>query len=166
MRFSRRTASRAREETSISTSRYVRDGRAPIPQREATSRVMSANRGVNTSPEVQLRKALRGIGVRNYRLHLKTTPGRPDIAFPTEKLAVFVHGCFWHRCPYCKPSTPKTHLAFWNAKFAANRSRDVRKVRDLRAQGWSVLTIWECRLKKDPRGSAERVSRRLRNFRS
>jgi DNA mismatch endonuclease (patch repair protein) len=122
---------------------------------------MSANKGANTSPEVRLRKALRAIAVKNYRLQLRTIPGRPDLAFPGRRLAVFVHGCFWHRCPYCRPSMPRTHLGFWTAKFAANKARDRRKMSDLRERGWSVLTIWECQVKKDAGRTAERVSRKL-----
>jgi DNA mismatch endonuclease, patch repair protein len=140
---------------------YLRDGRAPIPKSEVTSRVMSANKGENTSPEMRLRRSLRANGLSNFRHHLNTIPGRPDVVFPREKLAIFVHGCFWHRCPHCHPSVPKTHVEFWAAKFAANKSRDQRKARDLQHLGWSVLTIWECQLKKNASGAANRVSRRL-----
>jgi len=140
---------------------YLRDGRAPIPRSEAISRVMSSNRAVNTAPERRLRETLRASGFAKFRLHLKTVPGRPDLAFPKERLAVFVHGCFWHRCPYCRPSLPRTHLDFWTAKFEANKSRDRRKVRALRNKGWSVLTVWECQLRRDARRVTERVSKKL-----
>lgn len=152
---------RSRATARVSHRTYLRDGRAPIPKSEAISRVMSANRGVNTSPERRLRRSLRELGVSQYRTHLRRVPGRPDLAFPTERLAVFVHGCFWHRCPHCNPSTPKSHVEFWKAKFAANQNRDRRKTRALRQQGWSVLTIWECQLKKDSDRAAYRVSRKL-----
>lgn len=78
---------------------YVRDKRSPVPKSEATSRVMSSNRGRDTAPELALRRALWAAGRRGYRLHYKQVPGRPDIAYPTKKIAIFVHGCYWHRCP-------------------------------------------------------------------
>lgn len=143
------------------TRRYVRDGRAPIPARSATSRVMSANRARNTGPELRLRSALREIGVRGYALHLRGLPGRPDLAFRGRRLAVFVNGCFWHRCPYCGPSTPKSNVKFWQAKFDANRDRDRRKLAELHLEGWKTLTLWECRIRADPVGAAERIARRL-----
>lgn len=145
---------------------YLRDGRAPIPRLPATSRIMSANRGRGTSPELRLRNALRDIGVRNFQSNFSAIPGRPDIAFPGRRLAVFVNGCFWHRCPHCGPSTPKTHVAFWSAKFAANKARDARKLRELRERGWATLSIWECRLKRDPKRAAGRVVRRLKSLSS
>lgn len=76
---------------------YVRDKRSPVPKSEATSRVMSANRGRDTGPELLLRRALRAAGHRGYRLHYKKAPGRPDISYVSRKIAIFVHGCFWHR---------------------------------------------------------------------
>ena len=76
---------------------YVRDKRSPVPKSEAASRVMSANRGRDTGPELRLRRALWAAGRRGYRLHYKKAPGRPDIAYPSRKIAIFVHGCFWHR---------------------------------------------------------------------
>ena len=128
---------------------YLRDGRAPVPDKEQTSRTMSAIRSKNTKPELVLRKALWAAGIRGYRLHWKKAPGTPDIAFPGRKLAIFVNGCYWHRCPHCKPSMPKTHTAFWEAKFARNTERDARKIAALKATGWHVLTIWECQIKKE-----------------
>jgi DNA mismatch endonuclease, patch repair protein len=126
---------------------YTRDGRAPIPKKGSTSRVMSANKAKNTKPEIALRKALHNNGIRGYRLNWKKAPGRPDIAFPSKKIAIFVNGCFWHKCPYCKPSLPKTHKSFWDQKFAKNKIRDKKKISILRQNGWKVLTVWECQIK-------------------
>lgn len=137
--------------------RYLRDGRAPVPDKELTSRTMSAIKAKNTKPEVTLRKALWAAGVRGYRLHWKKAPGKPDIAFPGRKLAIFVNGCYWHRCPYCQPSLPKTHTDFWQAKFQKNMERDARKVAELKAAGWQVITIWECQVKKELGASVKRV---------
>jgi DNA mismatch endonuclease, patch repair protein len=131
---------------------YIRDGRAPVPEKELTSRIMSAIKAKNTKPELVLRKALWNKGLRGYRLHWKKVPGKPDIVFAGRKLAVFINGCFWHRCPHCKPRLPKTNLEFWEAKFGKNTERDAKKIADLAALGWESLTFWECRL-KDPQES-------------
>src|SRR5215216_2292637 len=128
---------------------YIRDGRAPIPESEITSRVMSAIKAKNTKPEVRLRKALFHNGLSGYRLHWKKAPGRPDISYPGSKLAIFVHGCYWHRCPHCKPSFPKTHVEFWRNKFEKNIERDQRKINELQEQGWKVLVLWECKIKNN-----------------
>jgi len=114
---------------------YIRDGRAPIPTSEITSRVMSANLGKNTKPELVLRKALRTIGLPGYRLHWKNAPGRPDIVFPGRKIAIFVNGCYWHRCPHCNLPLPKSNTDFWMEKFEKNKERDAEKIRNLEEKG-------------------------------
>src|SRR2546422_4886695 len=127
--------------------KYVRDGRSPIPKSPATSKVMSANKGHDTGPELMLRHNLWRLGVRGYRLHLKEVPGRPDISFPKQRVAIFVHGCFWHRCPNCNLPLPKSHRGFWSSKFNRNRRRDERKLADLASAGWKSVVIWECELR-------------------
>ena len=114
---------------------------------EATRHVMQANKSKNTKPELRVRAALRAAGLPGYRLHWKAAPGKPDICYPGRKVAIFVNGCFWHRCPYCALSTPKSNVEFWTAKFARNRARDERDHEQLARDGWKVITIWECRLK-------------------
>ncbi|MHC1680779.1 MAG: very short patch repair endonuclease [Methanomassiliicoccales archaeon] len=121
-----------------------------MPESEKTSKVMSANRGKDTGPEISLRKALWAKGVRGYRVHPKGLPGRPDIVFPKHRLAIMVNGCFWHRCPICKPSVPKTHTEFWQHKFDRNVKRDHEKIMALANAGWAVIVVWECELKRDP----------------
>jgi len=134
----------------MSTSKnYVRDGRAPIPTSEATSQIMSRVRARNTTPEIMFRKELREQDLTRFRLHPKALPGRPDICFDSEKLAIFINGCFWHRCPYCKPSMPKTHKAFWSKKFAANVARDKKKRAELKKLGIKSVVFWECQIKKN-----------------
>jgi DNA mismatch endonuclease, patch repair protein len=128
---------------------YIRDGRAPIPESEIVSKIMSAVRGKHTKPELALRKALRELGLPGYRLHWKKAPGRPDIAYPKSKVAIFVHGCFWHRCPYCNPPLPKTHTDFWIKKFERNKERDIAKIRALEDASWKVFVFWECEIQKD-----------------
>jgi DNA mismatch endonuclease (patch repair protein) len=140
---------------------YSRDGRAPIPANERISRVMSANKGKDTKPELLLRKALWNSGIRGYRLHWKKVPGRPDIAFPGKKFAIFVNGCFWHRCPICKPSFPKSNVEFWQNKFNKNIERDKKKRTELEILGWQVLTIWECEIKKDLKSQVEKIKHLL-----
>ena len=129
--------------------KYIRDGRAPIPEKEITSKIMSSIRGKDTTPEILLRKALFNNGLSGYRIHWKKIPGRPDICYPSRKVAIFVHGCYWHRCPYCKPSMPKTHVDFWKKKFKRNIKRDKRKILELENSGWEVLVFWECQIKED-----------------
>jgi len=133
----------------VSKPRYQRDGRAPLPQSEKTSKVMSANRGKDTRPEIILRRALWAKGIRGYRLHSKDLPGRPDIVFPKCRLAIMVNGCFWHRCPNCKPSIPKSHTTFWNDKFARNIERDSRVIRELNDMGWRTIVVWECSIRSN-----------------
>lgn len=118
----------------------------PAASSEATRHVMQANRSKNTKPELKVRAALRAAGLTGYRLHWKKAPGRPDICFPGRRVAIFVHGCFWHRCPHCSPSRPKTHPEFWEAKFERNRARDARDCALLVSSGWTVVVVWECRL--------------------
>jgi len=135
----------------------MRDGRAPVPSSEVTSRVMSANRGKDTKPELLIRHALRGAGLVGYRLHWTKALGRPDIAYPGRKVAVFVNGCFWHRCPVCNLPLPKSNTQWWEKKFERNRERDKRKQEALEAEGWRVLVLWECEIRENPHACAERI---------
>ena len=96
------------------------------------------------------------MGLR-FRLHRKDLPGRPDLIFPRHRLAVFVHGCFWHRHEGCRYAyTPKSRVAFWTRKFAGNVARDRRNEDALRDLGWRVLIVWECEVR-----DAEAVGMRL-----
>lgn len=98
----------------------------------------------DTAPELAVRSAAHRAGMR-FSLQSSRLPGRPDLVMPARRLAIFVHGCFWHRHDGCKRSTmPKTNGAFWRAKFAANVARDARNLGDLRRLGWRVIVIWEC----------------------
>lgn len=123
---------------------------APPASSEATRRSMQGNRSKNTKPELLVRQALRDAGLAGYRLQWKVQKGcgKPDVAFPGRRVAVFVNGCFWHRCPYCHPSNPRSNVEFWEDKFRRNRERDERDQRTLVSAGWTVVVIWECRLKK------------------
>lgn len=139
---------------------YVRDKRSPIPKNEIVSRVMSANKAKNSNPEIELRKALWEGGLKGYRLNYKKAPGKPDIAFVSKKIAIFVHGCFWHRCPNCMLQMPKSNTLFWKNKFEKNIERDIRKKKDLENLNWKVFEIWECQIKKD----IKQVISKIRKF--
>ena len=117
----------------------------------ATRHVMQANKSANTKPELEVRRYLRSVGLQGYRLHWKKAPGRPDICYPGRRVAIFVNGCFWHRCPRCSLPSPRTNVEFWSNKFERNRARDQRNYEDLRNDGWTVVVVWECQLKGDRR---------------
>jgi DNA mismatch endonuclease (patch repair protein) len=136
---------------------YIRDKRSPTPKHELVSRVMSANKAKDTKPELMLRKLLWKNNVRGYRLNWKKAPGKPDIAFPAKKLAIFIHGCFWHRCPLCARSLPKHNTEFWKNKFDRNVIRDRSKSLQLEELGWKVITLWECQLKQNTQGIVENI---------
>jgi DNA mismatch endonuclease (patch repair protein) len=116
------------------------------PERSA---LMARVRSKNTSPEMEVRRALHRAGLR-FRLHKKGLPGRPDVVLPSRKAAVFVHGCFWHRHPGCaRTRTPKTRREWWQAKFASNVARDKKAHSALGKLGWKVFVIWECQTEVD-----------------
>jgi DNA mismatch endonuclease (patch repair protein) len=123
---------------------------------------MQANRARDTRPERILRKALRDAGHRGYRLNWRGAPGRPDLSWPGRRVAVFVHGCFWHHCPRCHPALPASNTAFWARKFELNRERDGRKRRQLEEAGWNVHEVWECDLRDRLDGVVVEVSTSLR----
>lgn len=117
---------------------------ADVVDAATRSRMMSGIRSRNTRPEMAVRHALFAAGFR-FRLHRRDLPGVPDIVLPGRKVAVFVHGCFWHRhegCRYAK--LPATRPDFWKAKLDGNAERDMRTVRALQVMGWRVLIVWEC----------------------
>lgn len=124
------------------------------PERRSAN--MAKVRGKHTAPEMTVRRLAHRLGLR-FRLHRKDLPGKPDLVFPGRRLAVFVHGCFWHRHHGCKRATmPATREAFWRAKFDATVERDRDNLDELQRLGWKTLVLWECELK----GEAE-VARRL-----
>lgn len=142
---------------------FKRDGRSPIPEKISTSRVMSANKARNSKPELVLRKHLWQSNLKGYRLHYKGLPGRPDLVYLNRKVAVFINGCFWHRCPLCNPNTPKTNKEFWKVKFENNIKRDAKKKSELEALGWTVITIWECQIKRDVLNQVSNIQTALKN---
>ena len=110
---------------------------------------MSSIRGKNTKPEILVRKGLHARGFR-FRLHNKKLPGSPDIVLPKYGVAIMVNGCFWHGHKGCRYATkPKSNVEFWETKIARNRHRDEVTTAHLEALGWTVITIWECELRKN-----------------
>jgi DNA mismatch endonuclease (patch repair protein) len=116
---------------------------------ERRSRNMARVQAKNTEPEMRVRRVAHRLGLR-FRLHRADLPGKPDLVFPRHGIAVFVHGCFWHRHAHCKrASMPATRPEFWEKKFKANVARDLKQQAALEASGWTVLVLWECELKDE-----------------
>lgn len=128
---------------------------------------MAGIRSGNTKPELTIRKALHRLGLR-YTLHSKCVPGgKPDLAFPSRRAAIFVHGCFWHGHDCHLFKMPSTRPEFWSTKITANRSRDIAVTEKLEKAGWRHLTIWECAIRgKKPEDIADVVMRSDRWIRS
>jgi len=111
---------------------------------------MSRIRAKDTTPELVVRRYLHAVGLR-FRLHRKSLPGCPDVVFPSKKICVFIHGCFWHGCSHCVDGTRKvkSNSSYWNQKVETNRQRDLKNEQKLRVSGWHVLKIWECQTKDE-----------------
>ncbi len=114
------------------------------------SRMMAGIRARNTRPEMLVRRLLFASGFR-FRLHRRDLPGAPEVVLPKHRLAVFVHGCFWHQhegCPLTK--MPGSNRDFWKEKLGRNQRRDRENVDKLVAAGWCVLVVWECATRLAP----------------
>jgi DNA mismatch endonuclease (patch repair protein) len=134
-------------------------GSTDVFSEEKRSAVMRRVKGKDTSPELKVRKALTALGAR-YRLHRADLPGKPDIVLAGRRLAIFVHGCFWHGHDCARGArVPKQNRDYWLGKVARNRTRDAKSQEALVALGWRVETIWECELK-----DTEGLDRRLREL--
>ena len=112
---------------------------------ERRSRQMARVRSTDTAPELVVRRLLHQLGYR-FRVHYRSMPGTPDVAFPGRKKAIFVHGCFWHQHHCRRGARPTSNREFWDRKLDANLARDRRNLRELALAGWSVLVVWECEL--------------------
>lgn len=115
---------------------------------EKRSAVMRRVKGRDTAPELKVRRMLRAAGI-GYRLGGCGLPGRPDVVMKGRKVALFVHGCFWHGhdCPR-GARKPQANADYWRNKIDRNRARDARVSAELTAAGWRVVTVWECRLRE------------------
>lgn len=134
--------------TSAHRLRHLRAvvGKPPAASSEDARSVMVGNRRRDSAPEIALRRALHGAGMR-YRVDLPIrVPGRrairPDIVFTRARVAVFVDGCFWHGCPD-HGTRPRANSAYWSAKLEINRARDEAQTNALRQGGWTVVRVWE-----------------------
>ena len=125
---------------------------------------MAGIRGKNTKPEIQVRKILHAAGFR-FRLHSKELPGKPDTVLSKYKVAIFVHGCFWHGHENCHLfRLPKSRTEFWKAKISGNIERDKLKQAQILDQSWRVLLIRECALKGRTALKASTLDDSIRNF--
>ena len=133
-----------------------------IVDSQRRSELMANIRGWDTAPECAVRRIAHRMGLR-FRLRRKNLPGRPDLVFPKHRLAVFVHGCFWHQHDECQYAhIPKSRTEYWKAKFARNVERDKENEEALRSLGWNVLVVWECEV-GDEEGVEERLKAAIRS---
>ena len=129
--------------------------------KEVRSMNMSHIRSKNSKPEELVRKYLFSKGFR-YRKNVKTLPGCPDIVLPKYKTVIFVNGCFWHKHDCPRFVWPSTNEEYWRPKIMGNVERDKRNLAELQQLGWTVLTVWECELKKKVIDvTLERLEKRL-----
>jgi len=122
---------------------------------------MSRIRSKNTSPERVVFSLFRKTSIP-FRKHYSKAPGKPDLAFLPSKTAVFIHGCFWHGCPRCKPPKPKSNKDYWNKKLKRTKERDEGQIKLLKKCGWKTIVIWECQIKNNPDKQISRIIRVLR----
>ncbi len=127
---------------------------------EKRSAVMRAVKGRDTTPELAVRRILRAAGV-GYRLGGAGLPGRPDVVMKGRRVALFVHGCFWHGHDCARGARkPKANAEYWAAKIARNRERDAAHEAALALLGWRVVTVWECAIRTE--GFADRLTDEIR----
>lgn len=104
---------------------------------------MQSVKGKGTGLERQLSAMLAGMGLSGWKKNVGDIAGKPDVAFPQERVLIFVDGCFWHGCPHCNRKLPKTNREYWNRKIERNVERDKQNTQVLAADGWHVIRIWE-----------------------
>jgi DNA mismatch endonuclease (patch repair protein) len=121
---------------------------------------MSRIRAKNTGPEIKLRKLLYAQGIRGYRIHYNLQ-GKPDIVFTKKKIAIFIDGCFWHKCPICFQE-PETSKEFWMKKIQSNIDRDKKVNEQLKEDGWTVMRFWEHEVRKNPDEIVKKISEMTR----
>lgn len=122
------------------------------------SALMARIRSKDTKPEIAVRSLIHRLGFR-FRLHRKDLPGKPDIVLARHRKIILVHGCFWHGHTCKLASKPKSNQTYWSAKILNNQARDARNLLALQAQGWTVLELWECEVRR-----VSGLEEKLRNF--
>lgn len=136
---------------------------ADIKSKEERGKNMAAIKGKDTKPEMIIRKYLFSNGLR-FRVHVKKLAGSPDIVLPKYKTIIFVNGCFWHGHDGCKYShLPKSNEFFWEQKIRRNKARDIANEYVLQTEGWRVIRIWECEIRRvqDRNLSLERLYKQI-----
>ena len=127
---------------------------------EKRSAVMRAVKSRDTAPELKVRRAAHALGLR-FRLGRSDLPGKPDLVFPSRRIALFVHGCFWHGHDCARGARmPHTNRTYWQAKIARNMERDAASLASLRKLDWKPAVIWECET-KDAARLARLITRRV-----
>lgn len=127
---------------------------------EDRRKTMQAVKGKGTRLERRLFSMMAGMGLRGWRKNVDDVFGKPDIAFVREQVAIFIDGCFWHGCPYCRRIIPKTNRQYWKQKISRNIARARTSNRQLRHSRWTVIRIWEHELTR-PKG-IEKIRARIR----
>lgn len=136
----------------------------PAASSENARATMRANRRVSAR-ETAFRLALWHAGARGYRLRAHL-PGRPDLVFPSIRLAIFVNGCFWHLCEECRLPMPSANADFWTDKLLETRRRDLRVLSRLRDMGWVAITVWEHEIRPSVGGRAAELAGQIRELRA
>lgn len=134
-------------------------GPSPKSNSGKVAKSMQSNMKAGTKPELRLSKMLR------KRIVKSSLPGSPDFVYSKQRLAIFVNGCFWHRCPICNLAAPRRNAEFWQRKFARNMERDTLNRQELEMMGWRVLDFWEHEIREAPADCALRVKAALKEFR-
>ncbi len=132
---------------------------------ERRSYIMSQIKSKNTKLEMLVRQYLHSFGFR-FRLHAKNLPGKPDLLFPKYKTVIFVHGCFWHgHSKNCKIAhIPKTRQEYWRPKIQKNIDRSKNQEKELKKLGYSVMILWECKLRSHFEKEMARIIKALGNI--
>lgn len=134
---------------------------ADVFSKSQRSKVMAAIRGKgNRTTEWRLRARFIAHGVSGWRMHSPDVEGKPDFVFHKKRLAVFVDGCFWHGCRYCR-NLPSSNKTFWKTKIEKNRKRDRTISRRLKKASWRVVRFWEHDLKKNPEACCRKIQNLL-----
>lgn len=125
---------------------------------ERRSEIMSHIRSKDTSIELMVRRYLFALGYR-YRVNYKALPGKPDIVFTKKKIAIFIHGCYWHGhdCGSRYAHSSKSNKAYWGPKIQRTQERDQKYIAELKSDGWQVIVLWECQIKSTPEKTLSRL---------
>lgn len=137
---------------------------ADVFSKRKRSEVMSRIRSKDTKPEIRLRKKLHTLGFR-YSLHSNRLPGKPDLVLKKYRTVVQVRGCFWHGHTCADGHIPKSRASYWKPKLEKNKQRDKINDRKLRAMGWTVIVVWECKCMNNA-SLAREVKRIIRSLES